>query len=187
MRIIFAALGAALLGGCVSTYAGTAQPAHSSLLDEPGWRAVRVAEIRQESRADCGAAALAMVLGYYGARVKLEAPEPLRADALRDAARAAGMKAFRIEGAMAHLEREISEGRPVIVGLVKPAIDGAVTHYEVVVGLDREGRRVATIDPARGLTVNSVEGFDREWSGAGRVAIVMSPGQGFRGDETSTK
>jgi ABC-type bacteriocin/lantibiotic exporter with double-glycine peptidase domain len=188
VRIICAAFAAALLAGCVSTYAGTARPADPSLLDEPGWRAVRVAEILQENRRDCGAAALAMVLGYHGARIKLEAPERgLRADALRDAARARGLDAFCVAGAMDDLERELSEGRPVLVGLVKPTLEGGLPHYEVVVGLDRAGRRIATIDPARGLTVNSAEGFEQEWSGAERLAIVINPGQGFRRDEASTK
>jgi hypothetical protein len=164
---------AAAATGCVSTYQGTAQPAEPSIFDL-NWRAAKgVPVILQESRGDCGAAALAMVLGYFGDPVAPAEIRSPRAEELRDFARSRGFDAHCIPADRDDLEAELADGRPVLVGVVKPRMTGAVTHYEVVVGIS-DGR-VATIDPARGLTVNSWEGFDREWSAANRLAIAISP------------
>lgn len=191
MRIICAALGEVLLAGCVSGYAGTAQPADPATLEEPGWRAVRgVPVILQESRRDCGAAALAMVLAYFGdavpaadirARCAAEPESGIRADALRDFARSRRYDAFCIPAGRDDLLAELLEGRPVLVGLVKPQLGPSIPHFEIVVGVAADFR-VATIDPARGLTVNSWNGFFDEWSPAGRLALVIRPQDSRSGD-----
>ncbi|HKS16713.1 MAG TPA: cysteine peptidase family C39 domain-containing protein [Planctomycetota bacterium] len=173
MRTFCAALLALVASGCVSSYAGTARDADAAVLAEPGWTSVRVAAVRQESKKDCGAAALAMVLGYFGSSVAPVEIESMRADALRDFARSRGFAAHCIPGERADLAAELADGRPVLVGLVKPTLEGGVQHYEVVVGMSRD--EIATIDPARGLTVNSWEGFDREWTPAKRLAVIIAP------------
>ena len=185
MRGIFVAISTTLAAGCISNYAGSARRADPALLEEPAWRAERgVPVILQESRRDCGAAALAMVLAFFGDRIPPGeivtrcAPAPgrgIRADALRDFAKSRGFDAFCLPAGRDDLEAELDAGRPILVGLVKPQMDGALPHYEVVVGLDGAGRRIATIDPARGLTVNSWEGFAAEWEPAGRLALVVGP------------
>jgi hypothetical protein len=45
----------------------------------------------------------------------------------------------------------------------------------VVVGTNRKKQRILTIDPARGLRVNSREGFASEWAAAGQVTLVVLP------------
>ena len=59
----FALLGGLLASGCYMGYARTATPAD---LAGDGWELVEgVPAVRQVAREDCGAAALAMVLGYW--------------------------------------------------------------------------------------------------------------------------
>jgi len=130
--------------------------------------------VRQETDKDCGAAALAMVLSHLGDREPMLEIPSARADALRDAARSRGYSAFCLYAKIQDLKSEVASGRPVIVGMVKSTLAGPVNHYEVVVGLHADGR-VATLDPARGLTVFPPGGFESEWIASGRVAIIVGP------------
>ena len=176
MRNIVPAILALAAAGCVSAYTGSARPADPSVLSEPGWNAVRdVPVILQASERDCGAAAMAMVLGFFGEKLDPATLASPRADALRDFARSRGFEAFVVPASLEDLEGELRDGRPVLVGVIKPQIGGDVAHYEVVVGIDRSGDRIATHDPARGLTVNSLGGFEREWEPTQRLAIVIAP------------
>ena len=162
--------------GCLSGYAGSARLADASVLSEPGWKAAAgVPVILQKTADDCGAAALAMVLAAYGEPPDGVKPESPRADAVRDEARRRGFESYCVPASIEDLESELAGGRPVLVGLVKVQWKGAVSHYEVVVAIDRAGGRIATHDPARGLTVNSIQGFEDEWSGAQRVAVIIAP------------
>ncbi|HEY4394736.1 MAG TPA: cysteine peptidase family C39 domain-containing protein, partial [Polyangia bacterium] len=137
--------------------------------------------VAQQADQDCGPAALAMVLGRFGVPVTLAdvtaAAPPrdggVRAGDLRDFARAQGLQAFVVAGTFDDLSGELSGGRPVLVGLAKPMTGGrALAHYEVVVAINRRARQVLTLDPARGLRENSLEGFAREWAPTGRVTLI---------------
>ena len=171
-----------LAASCVSLYSGTARPAEAALLDEPDWVVVKgVPVLRQESQRDCGAAALAMVLAVYGdrvtpaeimARCQAGPDRGIRADALRDFALTRGLAATLISATREDLLTELGEGHPLLVGVVKPVATGGFPHYEVIVGIHARTFEVATIDPARGLTVNTWEGFLREWDPADRLALI---------------
>lgn len=174
-----------LLGaGCAST--GGRSVSLASAARGEGWARVEdVAEVRQSSADGCGAAALAMVLGRWGREITQEEiraaspPSPgrgMRADTLRDFARAQGLQAFLVEGRPADLEREVGRDRPVLVGVVKRRGRRAYPHYEVVVGLHRERQRIVTLDPARGARERSMERFVEEWTAAGRLTLVVFPG-----------
>ena len=143
-----------------------------------------VPPVRQIAREDCGAAALAMVLGYWALPVSREditaanPPVPergIRAAALRDFARRRGLQAFIVEGQLADLDRELGRHRPVLVGVMKRFGQRLYPHYEVVVGMSRRDQRVLTLDPAHGLRVNSREGFTAEWTAAGRLTLIVFP------------
>jgi predicted double-glycine peptidase len=174
---------ALLISGC-STYMGSATTlSPQTLRKEPGWVSVRGVEpLRQKDDHDCGPTALHMVLNYWqpqrSTEVLQELPVDRQASAaeLRDAARRRGLSAFVVEGESEDLVHEIEAGRPVIVGVAKRTTEGtAVTHYEVVVGMHRASRRVATYDPAVGVRQNSFGGFLMEWYAAGRVLLVIMP------------
>jgi len=180
MRWLIALL---VVAGCAS-YAGSARDVSPATLDrEPGWLRVRgVAFLPQVAEADCGAAAIDMVVSYWtdarpGAVAAALRPAPARgltAGRLRDVARAHGLASFVIAGELGDLEHEIERGRPVLVGLVKPQKKGALAHYEVVVAVHRERRIVVTLDPAEGLRQNSYDGFVAEWQPAGRLALIVA-------------
>lgn len=187
MRLLLACLVglAAASSGCVSysTYTGSATAfAPAQLEREPGWLAVRdVPVVKQQSEIDCGAAAIAMVVTYWttepAARLLAEL-RPVRkpgleAGRLRDFARRRDLAAYLVSGQVADLERELAAGRPVLVGLVKPQRKGALTHYEVVVGFNRQRGIVVTLDPARGWRQNDLRGFLAEWKPAANLALVI--------------
>ena len=171
-----------LSAGCAG--AGTARDFDpSELKRSSAWIAIKdVPVIRQESSEDCGAAALSMVLTYWKVPTSIDdvlktcnvAPgRGIMAGELRDFARLKGMKAYLIQGELADLKRELSQGRPVLVGRVKPYRSGALTHYEVVVGLHPGKGLILTIDPANGWRQNSLEDFLGQWGAAGRLTLVV--------------
>jgi predicted double-glycine peptidase len=181
---------AASLSAC-SVYSGSATTLQASELQkDSGWIYVEgVPELRQAHELDCGPTALAMVLGYYSevnqARVLGDLSPDQRASVaeLRDLAKRYGFNAFIVEGKPEDLVYELRNGRPAIVGMAKPTVDGnAVTHYEVVVGMNRDGQKVATLDPAAGLRQNSFTGFLSEWQATNRVLLVVIP-KGKAGSE----
>jgi ABC-type bacteriocin/lantibiotic exporter with double-glycine peptidase domain len=175
----------ALVAGCYTGSARDVSPDPIGAADA-GWVMVRdVPFIAQQREDDCGAAALAMTLRYHHlaateAEILAEAPPRkggVTVGQLRDVARSRGTQAFVIAGTWDDLEYQLLWGRPVVVGLLKPLLGGrAVAHFEVVVGFNRARREVRSLDPARGLRENSVEGFADEWARAGRVMLVIIPG-----------
>ena len=180
---LLAILGCVLASGCYLGSARKTTPAE--LASEKGWEIVKtVPDVRQKTREDCGAAALAMVLGYWGTAVTrdeiiaVDPPVPergIKAAALREFARGQGLQAFLIQGQPGDLEREIQRHRPVLVGVMKRSLLRNYPHYEVVVGINRQNQRVLTLDPAHGLRVNGLEGFAAEWAKASQVALIVFP------------
>jgi len=178
-----ALLGSLLASGCYTGSARSVTPA--DLARDQGWERIQgVPEVRQVARRDCGAAALAMVLGYWGlgvtrAEITAAAPpareEGIRATALRDFARRRGLQAFVIKGQFVDLEREVHRHRPILVGVMKRYGRGEYPHYEVVVGINPQHQRILTLDPASGARVNSWEGFSAEWVAAGQVTLIVLP------------
>src|SRR5262245_30188467 len=83
-----------------------------------------------------------------------------------------GLRARTIAGSQEILFGELAKGRPSIVGLGKPSIDGARPHFEVVVAYHPVQNRVVTLDPARGWRENGLDGFLDEWDLAKRAQIV---------------
>lgn len=180
---------AALALAVSACYAGEAHdvsPRRAAALQaDPAWTFVHdVPFVAQRADADCGPAALAMVLAHFGVKTSLEevvALDPpdrvgVRAGALRDVARAKGFQAFIVEGTFNDIIDQLARNRPVLVGLAKPITTGrALAHYEVVVGIDKRDKRIITLDPGRGLRENSLEGFGREWVPTGRVTLIVFP------------
>jgi ABC-type bacteriocin/lantibiotic exporter with double-glycine peptidase domain len=183
------ALGAfLLLAGC---YAGTSRGiSPHQVAADPGWLVVPgVPLIRQSERSDCGAAALAMVLGYWSrptsvqeidARDPTAAAHGWKAGQLRDLAREKGLRAFVVSGRLSDLTTELTQRRPVVVGLVQRyGRDQTRAHYQVVIGIHAAKRLILTLDPARGWRQDTLEGFAREWIPTQEVTLVfLPPGNG---------
>lgn len=173
-----------IAGACAPMYMGKSETLRADAFErEPGWTAVEgVPELRQKTEVDCGPVALTMVTRYWqpaahDAHPDAEAHTPLgdrvSAGDLRDAARALGYKAYLVEGTLNDLEHELSAKRPAIVGMAKPTSQGALGHYEVVVGLNKDKQLIATLDPALGPRRYSFEAFLHEWIRAGRPLLVL--------------
>ena len=171
-----------LCSGC--GYLGTARSFDPAELDQdPGWISVRGLDpVRQETQEDCGAAALAPILAHWGLAIDRAdivracppvADRGIRAGDLRDFARGQGLTAYLFPGRPDDLKRELSEGRPVVVGLVKPYANGGMAHYELIAALHPEQGRVVSIDPSEGWRVNTMAGFLAEWNAADRVTLVI--------------
>ena len=171
------------LGGGCASYQGTATSADPSQIAREGhWLMVRgFPRVSQEKDHDCGAAALAAVLEFWGRTAtpaSVEATmggrdERLRAGDLVAHARREGLRSYVFFGEMSDIVHELERGRPVIVGLGKAVSDKkALAHYEVVVGYEPKQKRVLLLDPALGFQVDSVEGFSEEWKRSKGVTIV---------------
>ena len=170
-----------LMAGCA--YVGSARdfdPAEFSR--DPRWlRCDAVPLILQREQKDCGAAAAAMVLAHWNrpvapgeisARLKTGENRRIGAEDLLSFLESRGLQAFLVPGTAVDLERQVLKGRPVIVGLVKPFLDRATPHYEVVVAVHPVEKRVVTLDPARGWRENHLDGLFAEWEPAGRLLLV---------------
>jgi ABC-type bacteriocin/lantibiotic exporter with double-glycine peptidase domain len=157
-------------------------------LDRDGaseWTAVRgVPDIRQHGEYDCGAAAAAMVLSYWGQPVSEEEiwtaahaadGRGVKAGWLRDELRRRGLEAYLFHGTVTDLYRELHDGRPVIVGVAMDWGNDALTHYLVVVALDLKSRTIVALDPARGWRQYELDTFLREW---GRYKFVTVSAKG---------
>lgn len=178
-RRCLALLGCLLISGC---YLGTARHTTlTALKGEDGWDLVEgVSFVHQATQEDCGAAAISMVLSYWGLSVKTDdlpstPTQGIKAAELRDLARRQGLHAFVIEGQLSDLSYELQRRRPVIVGLIKRYLLKVYSHYEVVIGINRNQQRIITLDPAHGLRVNSFAGFSSEWAAANRIALAVFP------------
>jgi ABC-type bacteriocin/lantibiotic exporter with double-glycine peptidase domain len=168
--------------GC-SVYRGTATAAEPHALARDGnWMMVEnFPLVRQEDSDDCGGAALASVLNFWGHTATPESVEAaigrddrhLSAGDMAGLARKMGLRAYVFNGTMDDVVYELEQGRPIIVGLGKEiATNKVLAHYEVVVGYERQKRLVLLLDPGLGWQIDTLEGFSKEWARSGRVTLV---------------
>ncbi len=128
--------------------------------------------IRQMEDADCGAACLAMVLGYFAKRVDLrELRDMTGADrdgvtalAIVNAARAYGLRARGVQAELGDL-RHLPRGS---------ILHWEFSHFVVFERTTRNGIRV--VDPAHGRRVVPVNDLRRAYTG---VAIICEPSDDF--------
>jgi len=154
-----------------------------------GWYAATATQVvRQQKETDCGLAALAMVASAWGRRwsvADLDHQLPpsdhgVKLGDLRDLARARGLEAYAIQGTTADLTRELSHGRPVVLGLILPYDRSRnASHYEVAVAVHPGDGAVVTIDPATGeWRQRSRQVLDVEWKAAGFATLVVVADRG---------
>jgi predicted double-glycine peptidase len=168
--------------GSLRTGVTPARPADSGWLLVPG-----VPLVTQRERADCGAAALAMVLRFWqpatsnetvrSAVGSVDDQKGLSAGRLREVARDRGLQAFLIQATFQDLVNEIARGRPVIVGTLQIEGKRGYPHYEVVVGVNPRSNEVLTADPAEGWRERDLQEFEPLWRPSKQLALVMfAPG-----------
>lgn len=190
-RAFILVLCCASLAGC-ARYSGSAVEADPErVAQEPGWvLAHDVPLVRQRGARDCGAAALSSVLAYWGQRASPGEISSglandvdrtgLTAGELERYARERGLAAFVFHGSLEDIAHELSNGRPVVVGVAKPyQKDKALSHFQVVTGYHPGKKRLLLMDPGEGWRQNSTVGFEKEWSPTGRVTLVVfrKPGE----------
>ena len=132
----------------------------------------RVPCIRQMEDADCGAACLAMVLGYFDKHVGLRELRDMTAAgrdgvtalSIVNAARAYGLRARGVQA-------DVSDLRHLPRGSI---LHWEFSHFVVFERTTRNGIRV--IDPARGRRVVPVSDLRRAYTG---VAIICEPSDDF--------
>ncbi|MFK0138833.1 NHLP family bacteriocin export ABC transporter peptidase/permease/ATPase subunit [Streptomyces murinus] len=137
---------------------------------------VRTPTVLQMEAVECGAAALAMVLGHYGRHVPLEELR-IACGVSRDGSRASNLlKAARGYGLTA---KGMQMDLAALTEVRAPAIlFWEFNHYVVYDGTARRlGRRGIHInDPAKGRRFVPLEEFDGSFTG---VVLVLEPGEDF--------
>ena len=128
----------------------------------------------------CGAAALAMVLAYWGQPVPHDEiagallKKELRGipgSELARFARERGLTATAYKGDLAHLRTFVERGRPLIVAW---DMGRGRAHNVVVVGF--EGDDVVVHDPAQGASRTVPRAtFEERWAGAGHWTLLVMP------------
>ncbi len=176
-----------LLSPSACAYKGTATSFSPDELADAGWLGIsNVPLVLQNAEADCGAAAVSMVLNYWQTPTEVEdvvrafpaltGSGNMDASDMRDYVERRGLAAFLFSGELRVLEFELMQGRPVIVGLAKRYGGGKILgHYEVVVGYHAEKGVVATLDPKDGWRQNTLQGFDAEREPSERLTLVAIP------------
>lgn len=173
----------ALSVACRLPYTGGAKAVTADSLGSDWVRAAPTPVVRQQQRTDCGLAALAMIAGTWGhtwpladlTRQVQPTSKGVKLGALRDVARTRGLEAYAVRGTTTDLEHELSQGRPVLLGLLLPFDQGHnLSHYEVAIAYNPRDGAVVTRDPASGkLLKRTRQVLDLEWKPAGYATLVV--------------
>ena len=147
---------------------------HNKNIKKPLTKGVaKVPVIMQLEMLECGAACLAMIMGYYEKWITLEQAR-VDCGVSRDGSSALNVvKAAKSYGMEVHAYRVEPE---VLLddGEFPCIIHWGFNHFVVLDGF--EGKKAVLNDPARGRVTVSWEEFDREFTG---ICLTMKPGEGF--------
>lgn len=135
----------------------------------------KIRPVLQMERTECGAASLAMILGYYGKNVTLE---ELRRDCgvsrngvnAKNIVKAARYHKLSVRAVKAEIGALDSLKLPLI-------IHWNMNHFLVLCGFSRKGAVIA--DPAYGMRTVPMDEFSDSFTG---IAIELTPGEDFEAD-----
>ncbi len=143
-------------------------------------RGTRIPYVQQNTAADCGAACLAMVLGYHGRHVRLDSLRETMGTG-RDGVNALSLvqaaRRFNLRGRGVTLE--VAD-----LDYVPPAsiLHWSFDHFVVYEG--REGELIKLVDPALGPRRVSREEFGHNFTG---VALIFEPMETFTTGREATR
>ena len=135
----------------------------------------------------CGPAALAGVLRFWGNDVAMDAlkREIYRASLkgslsvdLFLAAQDHGMSAQLLDGGLAQVKKELDAGHPLVAFVNQGLSFLPVGHYLVVTGYDARRHGVYVNSDVRKNAFMSEASFERQWEGMDRWALLITPSQG---------
>lgn len=143
----------------------------------------RVSLVCQHEPKDCGAAALSMILEYYGKKVSYAAVcEAIKVDrqganlyGLRDGASQFGLDATILEGTAQDFIREVRSGQIRLPAIVRIVNRFAMEHYIVVTGVSK--KKVCYCDPGEGRQKLTLEQFSDCFLGH---AVTFGKTAGFK-------
>ncbi|MBI3297650.1 MAG: peptidase C39 family protein [Elusimicrobia bacterium] len=159
------------------------RPAHSPPSEEAKQVHLKTPFYTNQS-AQCGPAALASVLAFYG---KKTAPERIREAIYRDdlngslsvdmllAAQSYGMSAEMLEGGLHRLKAELDAGHPLIAFLNLGTRLTPIGHYVVVTGYDDARQGVLAHSGTKQDGLISYARFSRQWEKTDRWALLVLP------------
>jgi predicted double-glycine peptidase len=193
LRMGVVGLGWALLAGCasVSSFRGMT-------LAENNLYVSGVPPVRQDGRYSCGPACLAAVAAYWGTdlgRFRTAGPATLAAETngaqLRALAETLGLQAYVYRGSLDDSERNLRQGRPLIVMIPRPAnpqgfpggLLGEFTrliserlprpsHWVTLTGYGENGDAIV-MDPASGPLRIRREKFLADWKSLDNTCVLM--------------
>jgi Flp pilus assembly protein TadD len=177
-----AALAAALVsGGCAAFTFKTPDPG-------PQARVLTGVPVRSFGLKSCGAGSLSAVLSYHGQPVTLEELDAVLPKGRNEGvvtldmvleARRRGYDARLVEGTPELVERELREGRPVILMLQvldAPGQRRDLFHYIVIDGIDPAKGLVRVQLGDEKLRWTTFERLDRRWRATRRATLLIAPG-----------
>jgi ABC-type bacteriocin/lantibiotic exporter with double-glycine peptidase domain len=142
----------------------------------------------------CGAASIAMVIGYWNAQPGLHADKVddvasiqqtlyspkqrgIAASSMADYFRRHNFRVFALSGTWDDLEQHLRKGRPLIAAVRPPG--QSQLHYVVIDGIDTAHSLVMFNDPAeRKLLTEERASFEKDWSATHNWLLLAVPSSG---------
>ncbi|HWN41095.1 MAG TPA: tetratricopeptide repeat protein [Thermoanaerobaculia bacterium] len=181
-------------GGCAAFSFRTPEPG-------PQARVLTGVPVRNFGLKSCGPGSLSAVLSYHGQPVSLEELDAVLPKGRNEGvvtldmvleARRRGYDARLVEGTPELVERELREGRPVI--LMLKVLDSLgqgrdLFHYIVVDGIEPAKGLVRVQLGDEKLRWTTFKRLDRRWRATRRAALLIAPGgaPGGPGTQTATR
>ncbi len=171
------------LSGCSAAVMWLTKPAETwkltpELRSSPDTVVLDITPFRQKQLNLCGAAALAMVLTYWGHKTSVgevvqalgpPGPRGYTGFQLLALARREGFAAFIYRGSMLDLYLNLRKTRPLIIIKSKPGYN----HYVVVIGATRQGQLILA-DPETGPMVTRADILGKQWRRSNYFTLLVA-------------